>query len=105
MRFVLQGLCEELCKACENINWKIPTDIQRGAIPLALKGHDLIGVSQTGSGKTGAYILPILNALYQKPKKYFALILTPTRELAEQVADQIHILGASADIKCGEFLV
>lgn len=56
-------------------------------------GRDVIGLAETGSGKTGAFALPILQSLLQNPQRYFALILTPTRELAFQIAEQIEALG------------
>lgn len=57
-------------------------------------GKDVIGLAQTGSGKTGAFSLPILQALMEKPQELFALVLSPTRELAIQIAEQVG-LGAS----------
>jgi len=56
-------------------------------------GSDIIGLAETGSGKTGAFALPILQALLENPQRYFALILTPTRELAFQIAEQFEALG------------
>lgn len=75
------------------MDWKSPTKIQLQAIPLALQGRDIIGLAETGSGKTGAFVLPILNALLNKPQRHFALILTPTRELAFQISEQVEELG------------
>ena len=85
-----------LCESCEEMGWTTPTDIQREAIPVALEGpsrriffyfffdapttgRDIIGLAETGSGKTGAFSLPILQALLDTPTRLFALILTPTR--------------------------
>jgi superfamily II DNA/RNA helicase len=56
-------------------------------------GKDIIGLAETGSGKTGAFALPILQALLENPQRYFALILTPTRELAFQISEQFEALG------------
>lgn len=56
-------------------------------------GKDVIGLAETGSGKTAAFALPILQALLENPQRYFALILTPTRELAFQIAEQFDALG------------
>lgn len=56
-------------------------------------GKDVIGLAETGSGKTGAFAIPILQALLQNPQRYFALILTPTRELAFQISEQFEALG------------
>lgn len=82
-----------LCETCESLKWKNPTKIQKEAIPVALQGKDIIGLAETGSGKTGAFAIPILQALLENPQRYFALILTPTRELAFQISEQIEALG------------
>jgi len=84
-----------LCQACEELKWKAPSKIQREAIPVALQGKDVIGLAETGSGKTGAFALPILHALLENPQRYFALVLTPTRELAFQIGEQFEALGKS----------
>lgn len=94
------GLTEVLCKACEQLKWKKPSKIQKEAIPVALKGKDIIGLAETGSGKTAAFALPILQALLENPQRYFALILTPTRELAFQISEQFEALGSSVGVKC-----
>lgn len=87
------GLIDTLCEACKELKWAAPSKIQREAIPVALKGHDIIGLAETGSGKTGAFALPILQALLDHPQRYFALVLTPTRELAFQISEQFEALG------------
>ncbi|KAJ8931670.1 hypothetical protein NQ314_015386 [Rhamnusium bicolor] len=94
------GLVDALCKACEQLKWKEPSKIQRESIPVALQGKDIIGLAETGSGKTAAFALPILQALLQNPQRYFALILTPTRELAFQISEQFEALGSSIGVKC-----
>eukprot|EP00794_Sanderia_malayensis_P009262 gene9262-10240_t len=94
------GIVDVLCQACERVGWKKPTKIQREAIPVAFEGKDLIGLAETGSGKTGAFALPILQALLENPQRLFALILTPTRELAIQISEQIEALGSSIGVKC-----
>lgn len=86
-------MVDSLCEACTELKWKVPSKIQREAIPLALQGRDVIGLAETGSGKTAAFALPILQALLQNPQRYFALILTPTRELAFQISEQFEALG------------
>lgn len=63
-------------------------------------GKDVIGLAQTGSGKTGAFSLPILQELIDKPQSHFALILSPTRELAIQIAEQVEALGSGVGVKC-----
>ncbi|GLH00374.1 uncharacterized protein GBIM_06771 [Gryllus bimaculatus] len=93
------GLIDVLCEACEQLKWKKPTKIQRESIPLALKGRDVIGLAETGSGKTAAFALPILQSLLANPQRYFALVLTPTRELAFQISEQFEALGSSIGVK------
>ena len=93
--FASLGLVDVLCEACEKVGWKKPSRIQAEAIPVALKGNDVIGLAETGSGKTGSFVLPILQALLETPQKLFACILTPTRELAFQISEQIEALGAT----------
>merc|ERR1719469_848095 len=87
-------------RPAKKLDGKKPTRIQEEAIPVALKGSDVIGLAETGSGKTGAFALPILDSLLEHPQKLFALILTPTRELAFQISEQFEALGASIGIKC-----
>ncbi|XP_054166717.1 probable ATP-dependent RNA helicase DDX47 [Oppia nitens] len=94
------GVNQILCEACEALKWQKPTKIQIQAIPLALKGRDVIGLAETGSGKTGAFSIPILQALLETPHKLFGLILTPTRELAFQISEQLMALGSSFGLKC-----
>merc|ERR1719147_391748 len=94
------GLSEELVKACDKVGWKKPSKIQAEAIPVALSGKDVIGLAETGSGKTGSFALPILHALLETPQRLFALILTPTRELAFQISEQFEALGATIGVKC-----
>ncbi|CAJ2670213.1 DEAD-box ATP-dependent RNA helicase 10-like protein [Trifolium pratense] len=95
------GLPEELVEACDNLGWKTPLKIQIEAIPLALQGKDVIGLAQTGSGKTGAFALPILHALLQapRPNHFFACVLSPTRELAIQISEQFEALGSGIGVK------
>ena len=61
------------------MNWARPSDIQRESLPHSLKGRDVIGLAKTGSGKTGAFALPIMQALLEKPQALFACVLAPTR--------------------------
>ncbi|KAI4959189.1 ribosomal RNA processing protein [Alternaria arbusti] len=94
------GVREELCDAVENLKYVHPTPIQEQAIPLALQGRDVIGLAETGSGKTAAFVLPILQSLLEKPQPLFGLILAPTRELAYQIAQQVDALGSIINVKC-----
>ncbi|XP_021114824.1 probable ATP-dependent RNA helicase DDX47 isoform X2 [Heterocephalus glaber] len=94
------GVTDVLCEACDQLGWTKPTKIQIEAIPMALQGRDIIGLAETGSGKTGAFALPILNALLDTPQRLFALVLTPTRELAFQISEQFEALGSSIGVQC-----
>ncbi|KAM5586756.1 DEAD-box ATP-dependent RNA helicase 10 [Rosa sericea] len=87
------GLCDQLVDAVAKLDWQKPTPIQVEAIPHALEGKDLIGLAQTGSGKTAAFALPILQALIDSPHAFFACVLAPTRELAIQISEQFEALG------------
>ncbi|XP_054714249.1 probable ATP-dependent RNA helicase DDX47 [Uloborus diversus] len=93
------GVVDVLCAACEQLKWKSPTAIQKEAIPVALAGRDVIGLAETGSGKTGAFAIPVIQALLKTPQSFFALVLTPTRELAFQIGEQFEALGLSAGVK------
>lgn len=84
------GLSEPLRQTINDVGYEMPTPIQLKTIPLLLAGHDVIGQAQTGTGKTAAFALPILQKLDLSQKEVQALILTPTRELAIQVAEAIH---------------
>eukprot|EP01012_Entosiphon_sulcatum_P056470 TRINITY_DN80142_c0_g1_i1.p1 TRINITY_DN80142_c0_g1~~TRINITY_DN80142_c0_g1_i1.p1 ORF type:complete len:563 (+),score=78.58 TRINITY_DN80142_c0_g1_i1:44-1690(+) len=85
------GLCDSLCKRVNELGFVSPTPIQMNAIPPALEKKDVIGVAQTGSGKTAAYALPILHQLLESgeplPNQTIAMVICPTRELAKQVAE------------------
>ena len=86
MPFAALGLPAPILKGVRAAGYTEPTPIQRKAIPLVLEGRDVIGAAQTGTGKTAAFILPILSRLMESPSKNLrALVLTPTRELAAQV--------------------
>ncbi|MDP2777061.1 MAG: DEAD/DEAH box helicase, partial [Anaerolineales bacterium] len=76
------------------------TPIQEAAIPAALRGRDIIGTAMTGTGKTAAFVLPILNKLLEGPRHVTrALIVTPTRELAEQIHDVVKALSAGTRLR------
>ena len=92
MSFESLGLSPELLRALAEQNYTTPTPIQQQAIPLALEGRDLLAGAQTGTGKTAAFGLPLLQHLAATPNRSHkprALVLTPTRELAAQVSDNL----------------
>ena len=86
--FAELGLSDVLVEAAEKVGWKKPSRIQEESIPIALQGKDVIGLAETGSGKTGAFALPILHTLLENPQRLYALVLTPTR-LVMVVLDMI----------------
>ena len=94
------GVCAELCTAVEDMGWKSSTAIQAEALPYALQGRDIIGLAETGSGKTGAFGIPILQRLLANPQPLYALVIAPTRELAFQIGEQLEAIGAAIDVKC-----
>ena len=99
MSFESLGLSPALLRALADVGYETPTPIQEQAIPLALAGRDLLGGAQTGTGKTAAFVLPLLQRLSDMPpsaarsRPVRALVLTPTRELAVQVHDSIRTYG------------
>ena len=97
--FAELGLCDWLCQSTTAIGFARPFDIQRACIPAILAGRDVLGCAETGSGKTAAFALPILHHLSQDPYGVFAIVLTPTRELATQIAEQFSALGAAMGVR------
>ncbi|HEX6084687.1 MAG TPA: DEAD/DEAH box helicase [Thermoanaerobaculia bacterium] len=95
--FASLGLRPEIVETLGNLGYEAPTPIQERTIPLLLGGRDLIGQAQTGTGKTAAFALPILEKIDPKLKKTQALVLTPTRELAMQVAEAVHSYAAKME--------
>ncbi|CAB4015760.1 probable ATP-dependent RNA helicase DDX49 [Paramuricea clavata] len=93
------GIKTWLVKQCSAIGIKKPTEIQAKCIPEILKGRDCIGCAKTGSGKTAVFALTILQHLSDDPFGVFALILTPTRELAFQIGDQFKALGKPINLQ------
>jgi ATP-dependent RNA helicase DDX47/RRP3 len=96
------GVIKELCDACDRMGFASPRPIQIEAIPFALEGRDIIGIAETGSGKTAAFALPMLQALIENPAPLFGLILAPTRELANQIKKHVEGLGAIINVRCVE---
>lgn len=106
MLFESLNLIEPIRLALAAEGYTTPTPIQQQAIPIVLAGKDLIGVAQTGTGKTAAFSIPIIQQLYQKvdtnrkgKRKIKALIITPTRELAIQIGESLAAYGANTDLK------
>ncbi len=87
--FAQLGLAQELLDALKDAGYEHPTPIQADAIPIALTGRDIIGLAQTGTGKTASFTLPILDRLMHGPRRTRALVLTPTRELCLQVEESV----------------
>ena len=106
MKFEELNLAPAIIKAVLEQGYETPTPIQAQAIPLVLAGHDLLGGAQTGTGKTAAFVLPMLNKLSteEAPRSKFgniairALVLTPTRELAAQVEESVKTYGKYLDL-------
>lgn len=94
------GLIDPLLESLDRMGFTKPTDIQVEALPHALQGRDIIGIASTGSGKTAAFALPILQKLWEEPKGLFACVLAPTRELAYQISEQFEALGSAMGIRC-----
>jgi ATP-dependent RNA helicase RhlE len=107
LSFEQLGLIAPLLKAVNNEGYVNPTPIQQQAIPFVLQKRDLLGCAQTGTGKTAAFAIPLLQLLYQQgretavkgPRSIKALILTPTRELAIQIGDSFAAYGKYTDLK------
>ena len=104
MSFEKLLLAEPISRALQEKNYTSPTPIQREAIPVILRGSDVVGCAQTGSGKTAAFALPILHHICSKPvelkpKQFRTLVLAPTRELSIQVANNFSLYGKYLNLK------
>ncbi|MBA3578056.1 MAG: DEAD/DEAH box helicase, partial [Sphingomonas sp.] len=96
MSFADLGLSTELLRAVEDSGYTEPTPIQKAAIPAVLMGKDLIGIAQTGTGKTAGFVLPMIDILAEGRSRALmprSLILEPTRELAAQVSENFDKYG------------
>src|SRR5579871_936617 len=99
MSFNTLGLHATLLRAATDLGYTEPTPIQRDAIPPGLAGRDLLACAMTGSGKTAAFVLPILQRLLDRPRgKTRALVLAPTRELAAQILEDLEDLAVHTPI-------
>ncbi|KAK6461218.1 ATP-dependent rRNA helicase RRP3 [Scheffersomyces coipomensis] len=97
--FAQLNLVPELMESIQQMKYTKPTPIQSEAIPYALEGKDIIGLAVTGSGKTAAFAIPILQALWESQSPYFGLVLAPTRELAYQIKETFDALGSSMGVR------
>lgn len=105
MQFESLNIIEPILKSLKEEGYTLPTPIQTKAIPIVLAGNDLIGCAQTGTGKTAAFSIPVLQKLYNSginPKRRVirSLIITPTRELAVQIEDSFKAYGRHTGLKC-----
>lgn len=99
MKFTELNLSESLLAGLRDLRFEEPTPIQEKSIPLITDGKDVIGIAQTGTGKTGAFVIPIMERVLQSERQGVkALILSPTRELAKQIDEQIFAIGYHAGI-------
>jgi ATP-dependent RNA helicase RhlE len=100
MPFLKLGLSPSLARNAQKLNYTEPTPIQAEAIPAVLAGRDVVGTAQTGTGKTAAFVLPLLHTILERGRgKGSALILTPTRELAQQVETVVRGLAAGTQLR------
>src|SRR4030081_2115698 len=88
-------LSAEVLRAMDTLGFEEPTPIQAQTIPLLLEGRDVLAQAQTGTGKTAAFALPIVQRVDTARREVQALVLAPTRELAMQVAEAMHNLGST----------
>lgn len=99
LKFTDFNLSDQLIAGLNDLQFKEPTPVQEQSIPIITAGKDLIGVAQTGTGKTGAFVIPIMERVLNSDRKGIkALILSPTRELANQIDEQIFAIGYHAGI-------
>ena len=94
LNFADLGLSPEILKAVADLGFEQASPIQSAAIPILMEGHDVVGQSQTGSGKTAAFAIPAIEICAAQDRMVQVLIMCPTRELAMQVADEVHKLSA-----------
>src|SRR3982750_3243957 len=92
------GLHPLVLSAVEKAGYTTPTPIQRDAIPVLRRGRDIMGLAQTGTGKTAAFTLPLVDRLIDGPHRTRALVLTPTRELCVQVEESVRKYARSSEL-------
>ena len=81
LTFEKLGVCSEICEAVAKMGYKHPSKIQAESLPYTLQNRDIIGLAETGSGKTAAFAIPVIQKLLENPQPYFCLVMSPTREL------------------------
>lgn len=91
--FQTLGISKEILKSVESMGYTHPTEIQQKAIPAVMAGKDIVAQAQTGTGKTAAFGIPLIEKVNPKFKKIQAMVLVPTRELAIQVAKELKDIG------------
>ena len=96
--FKTLGVCDELIQALQKQGIKEPTPIQEQSIPVVFKGNDVIAKAQTGTGKTLAFLLPILQRVHTDVNQEQVLIIAPTRELVKQISDEAKEIGSILNI-------
>lgn len=99
MSFEELGISPWLLKTLVDCKLDSPTEVQAACIKPTLDGQDILACAKTGSGKTAAFALPILEKLSIDPYGVFAVVLTPTRELASQIADQFKLFGTNMKVR------
>lgn len=97
--FYEMGLSAPIVKATDNMGFEEATPIQERTIPLLMDGRDVIGQAQTGTGKTAAFGIPMVEKIEKGSSKVEGLVVTPTRELAVQVAEEINRIGQYKGIR------
>lgn len=98
MEFTFEQLDLKVQKSLEEMGFEKPTPIQKEAIPIALEGYDIVGQAQTGTGKTAAFGIPLVEKIGSRERGVKAIVLTPTRELAIQVAHEISLIGKNKGV-------
>lgn len=93
------GISDSIMKAIEKMGFEEATPIQAETIPLAMQGNDVIGQAQTGTGKTAAFGIPMIEKIDPKQRKIQGLVVAPTRELAIQVAEEINRLAKFTGVR------
>ncbi|OIR57792.1 MAG: ATP-dependent rRNA helicase RRP3 [Amphiamblys sp. WSBS2006] len=97
--FASLGLRPSLCEKCTMLGYESPTEIQRKTIPHILAQRSVVGLASTGSGKTAAFVLPILDRIIEKPRVFSCCVVAPSRELAIQIEGQFRVFGNELGLK------